>query len=357
MNKIVCFHLYNDNSGSPIVLKMILSGLAKKGYCIDLITSSGGVLDELDQTVKRYRYNYRFSNNPIFTIIRYVCIQIYTFLFAFRYLFQKNVVFYINTLLPVGPALAGRIMGKKVVYHYHEDAATKGRFYTFLAQWMQWLGNDIICVSNYQSLHLAKKNKIRVIPNSLALEFTQKCKVDLNAQEKKTILMLSSLKEYKGTKEFFMLANQLDQFHFILVINDTLDHINQFIVKEKLNLSPNMEVFERQTDVIPFYSQSSIVLNLSNKELFIETFGMTILEAITFGLPVIVPTIGGVADLVEDGINGYKIDVQDLDKIKKTIETVLSDKVLYRSLSDNAKRISEKYSFDLMIDEVGKLLY
>lgn len=56
------------------------------------------------------------------TMLRYCAVQLYTFLLAFRWLFQKDVVFYINTLLPVGPALAGRLMGKRVVYHYHENA-------------------------------------------------------------------------------------------------------------------------------------------------------------------------------------------------------------------------------------------
>ena len=31
MNRIICFHLFNDYSGSPKVLKMALEGLLKKG--------------------------------------------------------------------------------------------------------------------------------------------------------------------------------------------------------------------------------------------------------------------------------------------------------------------------------------
>lgn len=59
-------------------------------------------------------------------MLRYYMIQLYTFILTFRWLFYKDVTFYINTLLPVGPALAGRIMGKRVVYHYHENAFVKG---------------------------------------------------------------------------------------------------------------------------------------------------------------------------------------------------------------------------------------
>lgn len=118
MNHIVCFHLFNDYSGSPKVLKGVLEGLLEKGYPVDLVTSGGGVLDELigKPGFRKHGYRYRFSTNPIVTMCRYTAVQVYAFLVALRWLFEKDVVLYINTLLPVGPALAGRLMGKRVVY-------------------------------------------------------------------------------------------------------------------------------------------------------------------------------------------------------------------------------------------------
>ena len=47
MKRIVCFHLFNDYSGSPKVLRMVLEGVLNKGYRVDLVSSKGGVLDEL----------------------------------------------------------------------------------------------------------------------------------------------------------------------------------------------------------------------------------------------------------------------------------------------------------------------
>lgn len=114
MKHIVCFHLFNDYSGSPKVLKMVLEGLLKKGYPVDLVSSKGGVLDELlsYKNLRKHSYPYKFSNNPLLAMLRYSLVQLYTFFLAFRWLFRKDVVFYINTLLPVGPALAGRLMCK-----------------------------------------------------------------------------------------------------------------------------------------------------------------------------------------------------------------------------------------------------
>lgn len=162
MKHIVCFHLFNDYSGSPKVLKMVLEGMIRKGYRIDLVSSKGGVLDELNvyENLHKHSYPYRFSNNPVMTMLRYCAVQLYTFLLAFRWLFQKDVIFYINTLLPVGPALAGRLIGKRVVYHYHENAFVKGAFYKILAFLMQKLAHEIICVSAYQASFLQRKKGV-----------------------------------------------------------------------------------------------------------------------------------------------------------------------------------------------------
>ena len=46
----------------------------------------------------------------------------------------------------------------------------------------------------------------------------------------------------------------------------------------------NLQIVSRQNDVAPFYNEASIVLNLSDKRRFVETFGLTALEAMSAGL-------------------------------------------------------------------------
>lgn len=359
MSRVICFHLFNDYSGSPKVLKMILEGLLKKGCQVDLVSSTGGVLDELlhYKNLRKYSYPYRFSNNPAITILRYSTVQIYTFLLAFRWLFHKDMVFYINTLLPVGPALAGRIMGKHVVYHYHENAFAKGAFYKALATAMQKLAHEIICVSEYQASFLQRKKGVTVVPNALQKNFVNRLTPNLQtAFERKQILMLGSLKLYKSPLEFIELAQRLPQFVFELVINDTQENINRFVKEHKINICKNLTIYPRQNDVVPFYNQASLVLNLSDRKQFVETFGLTALEAMSTGLPVIVPTEGGIAEMVADGENGYKIDVQELDRMADTIERIFSDGSLYLQLATNALTYSKKFSAVHMIELISKLI-
>jgi glycosyltransferase involved in cell wall biosynthesis len=351
--------MLNDYSGSPKVLKKVLAGLLERGLQIDLITSRGGVLDELKtkKNIRFFYFSYKFSENQIVALLRYTFVQSYTFFFSFKYLFQKNTVFYINTILPVGAAFAGRIIGKKVVYHYHENAFIKSTFYRILCKIMQCIASEIICVSEYQRSFLSRKKDVIVIPNTLPEDFCSKFNpTPQKAFEKKTILMLSSLKLYKGTLEFIELARRLPLYKFELVINDTLENIKEFLKDKQIEKINNLMIYERQNDVIPFYKRATIVLNLSDKKKFLETFGLTVLEAMAVGLPTIVPTEGGVAKMVEDGVNGYKIDVIDLDKIENHINLILSNFNLYKKLSENALKIAKNYNNASTVDKILKII-
>lgn len=360
MKHIVCFHTFNDYSGSPKVLKIVLDGLLKKGYKIDLVTSRGGVLDELSSPLlKIHHYSYHFSPNALVTIPRVLYVKAYTFFYAFRYLFKKDVVFYINTITPFGAALAARIMGKEIVYHYHENAFAKGRHYMFMAWLMQKLADRIICVSAYQASHLKRKEGVSVIPNALPEEFVSKLHPDADAAfERKTVMMLSSLKEYKGTREFIELASRMPDYRFVLVINDTQKNIDNYL---NVNTLPpydtvNITIYPRQSDVAMFYNQASVVLTLTNPAMAIETFGMTTLEAMTAGLPVVVPTVGGVAELVEDDFNGYRINVSNLTQIEQAIRTMLSNKQHYCCLAANALESARQYDFGYTLPHLENLI-
>ena len=361
MKRIICFHLYNDFSGSPIVLRMVLEGLLRKGFKVDLVTSNGGVLDELVgmDGLTKHSYFYRFSNNPAMTMARYAAVQIYTFFLAFRWIFNRDVVFYINTLLPVGPALAGRIMGKRVVYHYHENAFIKGVFYKTLSWVMQRLAHEIMCVSEYQASSLADRSNARVIPHALPTPLLEKLNHDTErAFNQNNILTLASLKAYKGTKEFIELSARMPEYRFTLVLNDSQENIDDYVSANSLQktIGANLTIFPRQNDVTPFYNKASLLLNLSDKNRFIETFGMTVLEAMSAALPVIVPTEGGVAEMVDDGVNGYKIDVSEMDKIEKRIREMLSDIDIYRKMSHNAITRAQLYDSDNMTEKISNTI-
>ena len=359
MKNIVCFHLFNDYSGSPQVLRTVIEGLLEKGYSIDLVTSRGGVLDELagKENLRMRQYNYRFARNKLIRCMRYTWVQLQVFFIALGYMFRKDTVIYINTILPIGAAIGGRLACRKVVYHYHENAKAKSTAYRILAKVMQLIASDIICVSQYQRSFLRRKKRVHIIPNALKKELAARLTPNSEkAFENQRVLMLGSLKEYKGTREFIILASRLNRYRFELVINDSKENIDKYLKEKKITLTENISIYPRQEDVAPFYNRASLVLNLTNKKYAIETFGLTALEAMTAGLPTIVPTVGGIAEMVTDGENGFKIDSQDCEKIEQCVENILRNKDFFVNLSNNALAKSRQYDAKHMIDNIANIL-
>ncbi len=56
-----------------------------------------------------------------------------------------------------------------------------------------------------------------------------------------------------------------------------------------------------------------------------ETFGLSVVEAMASGIPVVTVNSGGVSDYIIDGVNGYLVPPNDVEKLTNTIEKVLSN--------------------------------
>ena len=61
---------------------------------------------------------------------------------------------------------------------------------------------------------------------------------------------------------------------------------------------------------------------------------MTILEAMPYGIPAVVPNVGGPLELIENGYNGYSVDVRDTESLVYHIKLAL-DKDNYERLVVN----------------------
>jgi glycosyltransferase involved in cell wall biosynthesis len=353
MKKIICFHLYNDYSGSPAVLSLVITGLLRK-YTIDLYTSKGGVLSSIsDKNLKHYYNFYTFTNNKTITFLSYLIIQIYWFFICFKYLFSKNI-FYINTILPAGPAIFAFLMRKKLIYHCHENPDAKGLLYKILAFVMKKIANRIICVSNDQLRKLNTKKGI-VVYNAVPDSFAKQANTfypEYSLHPK--ILMISSLKKYKGIYEFIDLADNFTNYSFELVLNADEQEVD--LLRKNYNSLRNLKIHSRQKNIIPFYKDTNLLLNLSIPELFVETFGMTVIEAMFFGVPTIVPTIGGITELVIDGYNGFRVHPLDKNNLKSKIEIIFESEETYNEFVLNAKSECSKYSSQTMIAEINSIL-
>lgn len=353
--KIVAVHLLNDFSGSPKVLKQLLKGWTKHNLNTELYVCGGrqGFLTDIPK-VRTHHYWYRFAKNPM---IRLIFLMISQLLLLFQLLFQlkKTDLLYINTVLPFGAAIAGKIRGCKIMYHIHETSLKPKILKRFLFGIVQWTATEVVYVSNFLANQEPLNIKSNVIYNVLEKDFLKQCQNNKPFQkENKIVLMICSLKAYKGVNEFLHLAHLNQNYTFKLVVNASQNEIDDYFRMEKL--TENLIIYPTQKDTHRFYKEASIVLNLSDPRLWVETFGLTILEAMAYGLPTIVPPVGGVVELVKEGENGYLIDSKNLPLLSKRLNEILQNTALYQKMSATALEYSRFFCEDYFENESTRIL-
>lgn len=349
--KIICIHLFNNFSGSSNVLATVINGLYQKKYDITIITSFNniGFLTNASASLKK-NINYDFKKNKILRLLKYFKFQ----LFASLYLLKTNTndLVYINTIYPFLPALIAKFKGQKVIYHIHEVYVFNNIFIKFHLFVLKITADKIICVSNYvkNKLNINLRNKSTVIYNVLSPNFLNNNIKIKGKNNKKQILMISSFKEYKGILEFCNLSKCLSDFNFVLICDTSKEEINKYF-KTYLSLT-NLTIKDTQFDVKPYYEMSDLILNLSNPKLIIETFGLTILEGMSYGLPAIVPPIGGISEIVDDGIEGFHVNVNNFDYLVECINKILKNENIYNEMSKNALKKSLEFNVKNYINQI-----
>lgn len=77
-----------------------------------------------------------------------------------------------------------------------------------------------------------------------------------------------------------------------------------------------------------------------------ETRGLTILEALAAGIPVLAPRAGGVMENIEAGKNGFLFTPQDKEDFASKLQTLIDDKALRKQMGTYGKKMVERYSWD-----------
>ncbi len=341
--RILAFHLLNDRSGSPQVMHTVVGELRRRGHDVTVVTSQGEGFLRPDVCLSyHFRKGLRGACAYLFSQLRSAWL-------ALRIGRRYDAV-WVNTLLPVGAALGARMARRPVVYHYHEDARTKGRTYRLLERLMRLLASQIVCVSDYQRSLLPADVAATVIPNALPPEFAQKLfPRPSEARLRRTVLMISSMKAYKGVYDFVRLSQMMPDVRFCLVLNARTEEID-------IEPTENLALWPRQTDVSRFYNEASAVVSLTHEAEFVETFGLTALEAMATALPVVVPTKGGIAELVSEGQEGWHISHTDLELMATRLRTLLDDEALYARMSAAAQHTAQRFSVEEQGAQVEKTI-
>lgn len=350
---IIFAHLLNDYSGSPKILRLVINSLKGEFKCQkDLLlfvgAGSEGILSEADVSVVRYWY--KRSGSRWLTLVSYVVSQAVLFYkLLTRRNTPRNAIVYVNTLLPFGAALYGWLTRRPVIYHIHEVSVTPALLRWFLVLIVRLTSKANIYVSRAHSKELPIRGvPYRVVYNALdgatvsrAGDFTY----EPRRNGKFNVLMVSSLRDYKGVPELVQLCMRLSarvDIEFHLLANGDSAEIARYF--DGRTLPSNLTVHAQAKDPSPFYEKASVLLNLSRPDLCVETFGMTVLEAMTYGVPAIVPPVGGPSELVRHGVEGFAVDSRNSERLTSLLLKLADDAALCMAMSEACRVRAQSFS-------------
>lgn len=342
--KILFISLFNNYTGSTKVLSQVINASLINGFEIEIITSSEvGFLSNL-QNVKYHFINFKWTQSKILLMLLFIRAQIQLFYFTFK-LINSSTVVYINTITPIGAIAACILKSNNTIIHVHEKYINKNKIYKLMEWFIYQKKIKKIFVSNYLIKSYNYPTNSVVIHNSVPNPISHQTNNNLVSAPSRVILLIASCRLYKGIEQFIDLSNRLMNFNFELVLSCNYTEAKTFLNRFTIN-NNNFKFFPVQEDLSTFYERADLVMNLSLPNLWIETFGMTILEALSYGKPCIVPNVGGPVELIDHEQNGYLVDPYDIEAIEKIIKNIFSDVNLYEKMRLNAFYKYQNFKID-----------
>ena len=203
--------------------------------------------------------------------------------------------------------------------------------------------------------------KIHNIPNCINFKKFQKYKI-----KKKKELKFITVGRYAQKKKGYdkidkiarLLINRKIKFKWILIgknINQLREKkiINRY--KSKFYLIDNIENIHEKyfpnSKLIKLYKSADLYLNLSR----VESFGITFIEALASGLPIVSFNTKGANEIVINNYNGIIIKNHKIETYVKELSQLLQNKVVLSKLRSNTLKSVKKYDLDIVVNKILKI--
>lgn len=185
--------------------------------------------------------------------------------------------------------------------------------------------------------------------------YSKKDTQDLKAQygisdDEKVVIHVSNFRKVKRVqdvvKSFHLIEKQVAS-KLLLVGDGPEISVVCNLVKE-LGLKDKVLFLGKQENLEDLYSISDLMLLLSEK----ESFGLVLLEAMACGVPSVGTKIGGIPEVIDDGVTGYLSDVGNVEDIAQNAVKILANPALHNEFAENAiSRVKKHFSSQKIVEQ------
>jgi glycosyltransferase involved in cell wall biosynthesis len=255
--------------------------------------------------------------------------------------FRKFVIFFMTKYL----------FGKKIIFHCHGSEMEK--FYLSSPKMVKKMMSEffnradvIICLSNSWAVFF-KDNftpKKLVVLENIVEEALDESIVEHQINKRINFLFMGAVGNRKGIfdlLEVILLHKQELSGKMKLIIggNGEIKRLNEFIAVNQLSEIVTYEGWVSGELKNKLFNETDVYILPS----YNEGLPISILEAMTYGLPVISTNVGGIPEIITNGINGCLISPGDIEGIYSSLMLFIDTPALCEEYGINTLEIVKPY--------------
>jgi glycosyltransferase involved in cell wall biosynthesis len=354
--------LFDSIYGAQKHVLDLSEGLKKRGHDVKILTGRKGIISQIAKSKHIDVIEFKSLKHNINLISDIV------FLFTFIVFVIKEKPDYIHSHSSKAGILVRIvcfILNVPNCFTAHgwsfEDGIPfiRRNFYRIIETIVGFISFKVVAVSEYGKkyaldLKILNTNKIEVIPYGINNnDYVPNIK---NYNDRTIVfIMVAGFREQKDHETLFKALKNINSFDWIIYFLG--DGPNEIFFK-KLSIDYGIEskcIFVGAVlDTSEYYKKSDIKILSTNW----EGLPISILESLSYGLPVIATNVGGINEEVIDKWNGFLFKKKSVEELQFSLEKLLINRKIINELSINSRKLfEEKYTFELMIDKIENLYY